>query len=177
MNIYYEKFINFFKEHNMYNEEMFAYLRNNSTMFDYRDEEKRKTIGCYYALDSKDRLKKIALVVPFIDSDKTVLINIHEYAHGITAYPKLEKKYKHTLDREIVPMLLERIYAENNPELLTYIEELNKSIIESERKDYKIALKVVDELYDDYKKSYRSKRMNSINNKCKKLVRKHKESK
>ena len=177
MNIYYDKFINFFKEHNMYDEEMFEYLRKNSTLFDYRDEDMRKNVGCYYALDSKDKLKGIALVVPFIDSDKTVLINIHEYAHGITAYSKLGKKYKHTLDREIVPMLLERIYAMQNPELLQFIENLNKNIINSSRRDYKLALKAVDELYEDYQKTYKSKKMNGINNKSRKLIKKYKESK
>lgn len=177
MNIYYNKFIDFFKEHNMYDEEMFKYLRENSTLFDYRDEDMQKMIGCYCALDSKDRLKAISLVVPFIDSDKTVLINIHEYAHGITAYKGLGKKYRHTLDREIVPLLLEKIYAMQNPALLPYVEKLNERIINSEKKDYQIALRVVDELFEDYQKSDRSKKMGCINIKTRKLVQKHKESK
>ncbi len=173
MNIYYEKFIDFFKEHNMYDEEMFRYLRENSTLFDYRDKDMVKNIGCYYALDSKDKLKGIALVVPFIDSEKTILINIHEYAHGITAYSKLGKKYKHTLDREIIPMLLEKIYAMQNPELLPFIENLNKGIINSDSEDYKIALKTIDELFADYQKT---KKINGIHNN-KKLIRKYHKSK
>ena len=46
--MYYQKFINFLKEHNLYNEEVVEYWKNNRTLFDYHDEEKRGFIGCFY---------------------------------------------------------------------------------------------------------------------------------
>lgn len=41
----YIKFINFFKEHKLYDEEIFTYLRENSIMFDYLDTDQRPLVG------------------------------------------------------------------------------------------------------------------------------------
>lgn len=46
----YIKFINFFKEHKLYDEEIFTYLRENSIMFDYLDTDQRPLVGTYYTL-------------------------------------------------------------------------------------------------------------------------------
>ena len=66
------KFFNFFQRQNLYNEEMFNYFRKNSILFDYRDEDYHPFIGCFYLTKNK-KVNKINLVVPFIDSDITVL--------------------------------------------------------------------------------------------------------
>ena len=88
--MYYNKFIEFLKKYNVYSEEILKYWEKNRLLFDIRDEEKKELIGCYYQYE-KECLKKISLIVPFIDNDKTVLINIHEYIHLLLLYPWLEK--------------------------------------------------------------------------------------
>ena len=52
----YIKFINFFKEHKLYDEEIFTYLRENSIMFDYLDTDQRPLVGTYYTFDKRQRL-------------------------------------------------------------------------------------------------------------------------
>ena len=85
---YYNKFINFFKEQNLYNEEMFTYFGNNSILFDYRDEDYHPFIGCFY-LTKDNKVTKISLVVPYLNSEVSTLINIHEYTHAIILYKHL----------------------------------------------------------------------------------------
>lgn len=41
MNIYYEKFKEFFKRHGLYDEKIFDELSHDSEMFDYLDDEKK----------------------------------------------------------------------------------------------------------------------------------------
>ena len=98
---YYTEFITFFKKHNLYDKEMFEYIHHNSTKFDYRDEDQRVFIGCYYMCNKQNILQKIKLCVPIIDSPITVLINIHEYLHAIELYNKIGKKYQSNDTKEI----------------------------------------------------------------------------
>ena len=59
----YIKFINFFKEHKLYDEEIFTYLRENSIMFDYLDTDQRPLVGTYYTFDKRQMLNKIILYI------------------------------------------------------------------------------------------------------------------
>lgn len=154
MNEYYNNFINFFKKHNLYNEEMFKYIQNNSTHFDYRDEEQRIFIGCYYICNKLEILQKINIVVPFIDNKITLLINIHEYIHAIELYNNIGKKYEHKDTEETLPMLYELLYYLENPskELKIYLTELNKQITKNSSKSYQIALLIQEELLAYYQK-------------------------
>lgn len=166
----YTKFIDFFKRHNLYDEKIFNYLRENSVMFDYRDEDSRPFIGCYYTYSKDDKLKKISLCVPFIDDDITILINIHEYIHGILMYNKIGYKYKAGIDCEVLPMLYERIFVEEtqNEKLKEYLKYLNKNILESSNPEYQLALNVQDELLEEYNKN---KKIKTLNKKIKKLTK------
>ena len=92
MNNYYNDFIKFFKKHNLYNEEIFNYIQKNRTLFDYRDEDQRIFIGCYYICNKQGILQKINICVPFINDPITLLINIHEYIHAIESYKNISKK-------------------------------------------------------------------------------------
>ena len=172
MNIYYEEFINFFKKHDLYNEELFNNIRLNSYLFDYRDDEKRAFIGCYCNTNSNDTIKDITLCVPFIDSKKTILINIHEYIHALILYQYLNKKYKITIDSEILPILYETLYILENPteELKEFQEKLNSKIDKENNINYQIALKVQNELLKYYKKS--TPNLQKLQSKAKKLARK-----
>lgn len=169
-NIYYEKFINFFKNIGLYDENAFNYLRENSILFDYKDEDQRNMTGYHYYLNKERNLSKINLFVPFIDSEKTLLINIHEYTHGLMLYNYLGKKYKHPKYSEVLPILLEKIYIEENQseELNKFEKSLNNQITKNSPIEYKIALELQDELYNYYNKE---KNINKLNKQIKKLTR------
>ena len=149
--MYYRKFVDFLKHHYLYDEEIFDYWEKHKINFDYREEEQRDFIGCFYSLRN-NILEKIRLIVPFIDDDKTLLINIHEYVHLFLMYPKLNKKCLLGMDREVLPILYERIYIKENSteELLAYYEYLNSFIKENNHEEYVIALDVSDKLLDMY---------------------------
>lgn len=150
-NVYYGKFIDFFKRHNMYDEDMFNYLRMNSFGFDYRDEDYGDFIGCFFDCNN-GILKKIRLGTPFIVDDITLLINIHEYVHGIILYKMLGKKLKLGIDWEVLPMLYEKIYMLENhtDELVQYEKMLDKRINEDSNVEYKIGLAIRDDLIQMY---------------------------
>ena len=155
MNTYYNDFINFFKKHNLYDEEIFNYIQKNRTLFDYRDEEQRIFIGCYYTCNKQGILQKIKLCVPFIDNQITLLINIHEYIHAIELYKNIGKKYEQKDTEETLPMLYEQLYYLENPnkELEIYLIELNKKITKKSSKSYQIALLIQEELLAYYQKT------------------------
>ena len=94
MNIYYEKYITFLKKHNIYNENIINHMNLYCTYFDYIDEEKRDFIGCFYTEDKYNRINKIHAFIPHIDSDITLLINLHEYIHLVILHDHLGKNIK-----------------------------------------------------------------------------------
>lgn len=162
--------INFFEKHNLYDEEMFKYFRENTTMIDYKDPDQRKFIGRYTFLDRNKKLKNIHIVLPYIYDEITMLISIHELIHGIELYKKLNKKVKTSDDCEILPMLYEKIYMEENKseKLENYQEYLNSHIGKDDQK-YLLGLAVRDELYKNYAYD-----MTKIQKKSKQLVKKYK---
>lgn len=171
----YIKFINFFKEHKLYDEEIFTYLRENSIMFDYLDTDQRPLVGTYYTFDKRQRLNKIILYVLFIKDEITIVTNIHEYTHGLLAYNNLNKKYTLKDDCEILPMLMEKIYLKENPSstLERYIQYLDTKILESKNKEdyrYKIALDIQSELLEYYNANNDFEKLKT---KSKKLYRKY----
>lgn len=154
MNIYYNKYINFLIKHNIYKAEIMQYITKYSIKIDYHMEEQRDFIGCFYSIDKNKRIKKISICTPYIDSDITVLINIHEYIHLFILYQYLNKKYERNKDEEILPILYELLYYLDNPskELEKKIIELNNTIKDTSPIQYKIALKSRDELLEYYQK-------------------------
>ena len=152
--MYYQKFIDFLKKHNIYDENIVRLWQENSIHFNYMEEEKRDLIGCYYIFKN-NILTKINLIVPFIEDEKTVLINVHEYIHFYLLYHKIGKKCNLELDKETLPILFEKIYVEENDskELNTYYQYLIKRIKENPQKEYIIALELLDPLLKEYKKN------------------------
>ena len=172
-NPYYLEFITFFIKHNLYNEEMFEYIRENSFLIDYREEEKRPLIGCQYTFDKKDRLTRINLLVPIMHDKLTILINIHEYLHAITLYKYLGKKCKLGFEKETLPMLFETIYALENQdtELQNHLNYLNSHIKnEDSQLEYKISLLIQPELLNYYQTKNPS--FQKLQHKAKKLTKK-----
>lgn len=166
---YNQVIIDFFKRHNLYEEEMFKYLSENSMMVDYLDEEQRAFIGCFYILNKRGILDRIQLNIPYVYNDETALINIHEIVHGILYYQKLGKKFKKDITVEALPMLYEKLYILENPseEFIKYGEYLDRIIEENPQKEYKFGLDVREELLKNY--NYNIKKMSK---KVKRLSRK-----
>ena len=130
------KLIDFFKRHNLYDKEMFDYFSLNSSMIDYRYEEQRDFIGCFWKFKN-NVLVKFHLVLPYVYNDITMLISIHEIVHGILAYKTLNKKFNLDLDCESLPMLYEKIYINevNTPEIIKYGNFLD-SLISEKKEQY-----------------------------------------
>ena len=167
-NIYYEKFLSFLKNHNLYNEDIINYKRKNQLPFDYRGEEKRGLIGCYY-LQEKNRIREIKLIIPYIFDDKTILINIHEYIHLVLVYPHLNKKYQLGKDIEILPIYYEKIFIKENntKELEEYAKYLDDIILKNDQEEYLIALDISKQLLEKKEKNiYKTEK------KAKRLVKK-----
>lgn len=167
---YYKKFIEFLKKHNLYDEELYKYWWDNTIRFDYLNEDGRYFINTYYMF--KDGyLVKISAVLPFIDSDITILINIHEYVHMFLLYKKIGKRCNIDKDCEVLPILFERIYIEENntPDLNKYFDYINDCIITGSDEKYLLALDISNELLD----YYNGQEIRKLDNKVKRLVLKH----
>lgn len=151
---YYEKFLSFLRNHNLYNENILNYWKKNQLSFDYRDEEKRGLIGCYY-LQEKNRIRGIKLIIPYIVDDKTILINIHEYIHLVLVYPHLNKKYQLGKDIEILPIYYEKIFIKENKtkELEEYEKYLDDIILKNDQEEYLIALNYSKQLLEEKEKN------------------------
>ena len=63
---YNQGIVDFFKRHNMYEEKMFNYLEDNTTMLDYRDPEQRDFVGCFYVQNRENILSKLHLNIPYV---------------------------------------------------------------------------------------------------------------
>lgn len=172
---YNKTFITFLKKHNLYNQEALKYLYNNGIFFDYNEEEYRCFIGCYYIF-KKNKLQKIQIISPYIKDEKTLLINIHEFTHGLLLYKYLNKKITIEKDSEILPMLYERIYLKEHytKEAKQYIDELNNNITSNSKIEYILSLRVQEEML-----SYQEKEDNplKLQKKAKRLIKKYKEGK
>ena len=141
-------------------------MLSNTTMINYSNIEERNFVGCFYILNI-DKIEKIHLVIPYIVDEKTKLVAIHELVHGIELYRRLNKKYDNQNNDEVLPMLYEKIYVEeqNNQELRQYQYSLDNQIKETDTK-YHQALKIRDIIYNKY--NYNIKTMRRLS---KKLIR------
>lgn len=72
-------------------EDAIYYLLNHTKIFNTGLDD-TSFYGCYTITD-KNTLKEIRVCVPPITNLKSMLINIHEYRHGIDLYPFLGKNY------------------------------------------------------------------------------------
>ena len=144
-----KKLIEFFKKHNLYEEEIFDYIRNNLTLVDYDDDTQNIFIGCYYMTDKKNILKGFKLYVPRIYNDITMIVSIHEFVHAIISYKYLGKKYIVDITSEALPMLYEKIYINEHP-LIKYGNKLDEMINTNNNDSYSFGLNVRDTLIENY---------------------------
>lgn len=144
--------ISFFKECNLYEEELFNYLNKHTFHFDYGIEENRVFTGFFPGIDKDGVLKKFMVSVPFVVDEITMLINIHEYTHAIENYYRLGKKYKKDKFVEVLPMMFELLYIKKHPskELEEYENHLN-SCITRNNEEYLLGAKMQEILADSFK--------------------------
>ena len=86
------KFIKFLKDTEIYNEEVFEYIKPKTVYLDH-SEEATHFYGVFPIVDDNNIIKDIKLCVPKIKDDITVSINIHEYVHLLMVYRDLNKEY------------------------------------------------------------------------------------
>jgi len=108
-----EKYINFLKEVNIYDEKAINYLKDKTRILDY-SEESKDFIGTYPQVDKNNILKDIKMCVPKITNDITLSINIHEYVHALLLYKNLNKEYKEDKYPELLPVFYELVYLKEN---------------------------------------------------------------
>lgn len=151
---YNQKVIDFFKRHNMYDEKVFEYLQDNTMMVDYNDPDQRMFIG-FSAWIKDGVLKRFTICIPYMQDNITMLNDIHEIAHGIYAYRKLNKKYDRNAC-ETIPMLCEKIFVSetNDEELTKYSEYLDSLIDEDSEAKYRFALRNRDIIYNEFNDDY-----------------------
>ena len=91
-----EEVIKFFKSLNIYNEDTFNYIQENTKIIDGPKDEVINYIGIY---NKDDNLK---LVLPKINDVYDILIYIHEYSHILF-----------NTEDEIIPNIMESVYVNN----------------------------------------------------------------
>ena len=156
-----KEFISFLKEHHVYDEEIVNSFYNNA--FRYNVEEVVFGFNmCMYVMDDNDVLIDLKACIPCISNYKTMLINIHEYIHYYMMYKKLGKKVVIGRNRELLPLLYEKIYIleKDDKALNKYGERLDNIIIKENNSDYVYALEYRDKLIDLFYKCGKIKKLN-----------------
>ena len=124
----YEKFIEFLKKYNLYDEEILNYISTRMIIVDYNHPDAKEMIGCFYKANH-DIVTDFRLCVPKMVDDITVSINIHEYVHLLNMYKYLGREYQEDKYFEVLPVFFELIYLnDTNPE---YLEERKEYIRKS----------------------------------------------
>ena len=165
-------FYNFINKHNIYDKNVYDYYLEHSDSFDYYNEDFLiNWICCKYIFNRKGFLKEIRPFVPNVVDDKTALININQYVHTLLAYNYLNKKFKLNDDCEILPKFYEKLYVleNNNKGLIEYEKFLDKAALESNDKRYIMAVKMFDELFNNY----HNNGINDMKMKTKSLIKKY----
>lgn len=167
---YNQGIVDFFKRHNMYEEKMFNYLEDNTTMLDYRDPEQRDFVGCFYVQNKKNILSSLHINIPYVYDELTALIDVHEITHGIENYRMIGKKFKKNITVEVLPILYEKLYIlDNNSDRFRAVGKyLDEMIGRDSAEEYLLALKMRDELLKNY--NYDMHKMQKLS---KKLVKKY----
>ena len=101
----------FFKKENLYSEEFFDFLKQKVRKVPSTSEI--SWYGCFPQVEDSI-LKDIRLLVPEITDEKSLLINIHEYAHALELYNELGTIYiERRIERENKAKEMEKKYIKN----------------------------------------------------------------
>lgn len=170
----YEKYLNFLKKHNIYNEKLINYIRENTIFIDYSNEEYRSYISTVPVVEKDKRLKTIKSILPYINNDITISININEYVKALIYYQKLRKYFNIGEEIEILPLFYEKLFIKENEteELKQYREELDKTIIRENTRKYVVALNSQNDLQRYYEEG--NINVTTLETKAKKLAKEYK---
>ena len=108
-----DKFINYLKKTEIYNEELLNYLKDNTKVIEY-SEDANDFIGTFPQVDENNILTGIKMCVPKMTNDITVGMNIHEYVHALMLYRNLNKEYVEDNQAELMPTFYELYYYKDN---------------------------------------------------------------
>ena len=101
----------FFKFQNLYSEEFFDFMKDKVKVLSKRVN--KEWFGCFPVINN-NILTDIRLLVPKIENEKDLLINIHEYYHALELFNELGTVYESkTEEREKRARELEKIYIKN----------------------------------------------------------------
>lgn len=161
----YYKYINFLKEHELYDKKTFEYIKRNSVMIDYSNIEEITSIDCSIVLDEKERLVQVIPCVPFLKNDDMVAINIFIYIRALMLIPNIGRRYDERYYNKLLPFLFVKLYM---------LENKNTNLLNFEKKLMFILLQTQEingenTLIDCYFKD-----KNKLNNSARKLKRKTK---
>ena len=99
----------FFKIENIYDEKFFKYIKGKTHYFPSKTP--LEWFGCFPILDEKGVLVDIKVVVPKIENEKNILVNLHEFFHAYELYHELGKEYiEKTKERELSAKHFENRY-------------------------------------------------------------------
>ena len=82
----YEIYIEFLKKYNLYDKEVFDFIKDKTVYVDYMNTDSENFIGVYPIVDKDNIVRDLRMCVPNIVDDISISMNIHEYVHLIKMY-------------------------------------------------------------------------------------------
>lgn len=151
---FYNKYVDFLKNHDLYDDNLFNEIIEYSIPIDERDDEFNFLFGrCVVITNKKGDTTALPPVMPFLTNDRTVAISIYSYVNALIHSLKIDKRYKdNKYFKYIVPMYFEKIYIleNSNEELLDYDGKMRKKLLNDNSLDAEGLLKLVDTLVDEH---------------------------
>lgn len=146
-----EKFVRFLKKHELYNGMCFSYFLNQSVKICYKDIKEALFMDCAIGMKN-GKLQSFIPIVPYLDNDKAVAMNIYAYVQTLNLLPNLGNKYEENYDDLLLPLFYLRLYLmENaNEALWTYEKKIRNKLLRNESYVSKIVLQQTDELIGNY---------------------------
>jgi len=148
----------FFKKHNMYDEEIFKYLYQRTIMADYYDYYQNPAIGFNQYLDKKNNNELIdfVLCIPYPIDNITCINDVYQITHGLVAYDYLNKPYMDEIYWEVLPMFYEKLFELecSDPRVSKYLEQLYGCIDQNTEEKYKYGLYARDILLSNYDNNF-----------------------
>ena len=117
INFFYEELTikNALKEVDITNQEFIKYMRNHTKRYNLPYEI--GIWGCFVKRNEDNIIEEVKIIVPSIISEKTLLINIHEYTHAFQMYKRIGTVYEEDVEYE------EKLAIENE---LLYLKKTYK---------------------------------------------------
>ena len=123
----YSNYKNFLIKHQLFDNNTFNYIKNNSVLVDFKSLEDYNSYGCSTVLDERGRLVQVIPCVPFLNDDISIAINVFVYVEALILISligrKIDNKY---IDRKW-PFIFFKLYLLENKDLLKYQEKIQFS--------------------------------------------------